>query len=99
MYLGWLSRYPRMADIAILDGPGYLAIVAGPAILAIDNFQHVNLIAAGFHLETEVGMANLAPETDAMKPMGENYRAHAGSIGVIVNQHVAILGNHYRRHR
>jgi hypothetical protein len=39
MYLGWLSRYPRMADIAILDGPGYLAIVAGPAILAIDNFQ------------------------------------------------------------
>jgi hypothetical protein len=47
----------------------------------------------------QVGMANLAPETDAMKPMGENYRAHAGSIGVIVNQHVAILGNHYRRHR
>jgi hypothetical protein len=88
-----------MADIAILDGPGYLAIVAGPAILAIDNFQHVNLVATGLHLETEVGMANLAPETDAMKPMGENHGPHAGRIGVIIHQHVTILGNHYRRHR
>jgi hypothetical protein len=88
-----------MTNIAILYRPGYLAIMTGTTVLTIDNFQHIDLVTAGFHLEAEVGVTDLATETDTMKPVRKNHRAHAGLIGVIIHQHITILGNDYRRHR
>ena len=85
MHLGRLAGNPGMTDIAIFNRPGDLTVVAGSAEFTIDNFQHVDLVAPGFHLEPEIGVANLATKSNAMKPVRENHRAHTGCVGEIVD--------------
>jgi hypothetical protein len=99
MHLGRLSWFAGMTDITILDCPGHFTIVTGTAVLTIDNFEHIDLVTPGFHFESEIRMTNLASKTNAMKPVWKNNRAHPGRIGVIVNQHVTILGTNHRRFR
>ena len=92
MHLGRLARHARMAEIAAFDGPGYLSVMASAAVLTVDDFQHVDLVAARFHLESKIGMADLASEADAMKPVRKYDRAHTRSLRVIVDQYIAVLG-------
>ena len=68
-----------MAQIAVLHRPGDIAVVTGAAIFAINNLQHVDLIASGLELEAEIGMADLATEADPVEPVGKDDRAHAGA--------------------
>ena len=95
MNLGRRSRFSRMTDITVFDRPGNLAIMAGTTILPIDNFQHIDLITAGFHFETQIGVTDLASEADAVKPVRENDRAHCSSIRIIIYQYIAIFGMEY----
>ena len=78
MDMGLGAGFAGMTDIAGFHRPGDLAIVAGAAILAIDNFQHIDIVSARFELETQVGMADLAAKTDTVKPVRENHWPHAG---------------------
>jgi hypothetical protein len=66
--------------------------MASPAILSIDNLQHVDLVASGFELEAEITVADLAAETDAVKPMREDDGPHARFVRELVNDDVSILG-------
>ncbi|HEY3327124.1 MAG TPA: hypothetical protein VGK14_08110 [Novimethylophilus sp.] len=81
-----------MAQIAVFDRPGNFAVMAGPAELAIDDLDHVDFIAAGLELEAQVGMADLAAETNPMEPVRENSRAHTGFIGIVVDDDIPIFG-------
>jgi len=92
MHLCRLARHSRMTEIAAFDGPGYFSVMASATILTVDNFQHIDLIAARFHLESKICMADLASEADAMKPVRKNDRAHACSLRVIIDQYIAVFG-------
>lgn len=80
-----------MAEIAVLDRPCDVAVVASPTIFTIDNFQHVDLVAPGFELEAQVAVAHLATEADAVKPVREDHRTHACFVGELVDYDISIL--------
>lgn len=65
--------------------------MAGTAVLAIDNLEHIDLIAAGLHFEAEISVAYLASESNSMEPVWEHYRPHSGRIGIVVNDNVTVL--------
>lgn len=94
MYLGRLSRFTRMTDITAFDRPGHFAVMTGPAILAIDNLQHVDLITTSLHFEPEIGVAYLAPEADPVEPVRKHNRSHPGCIGIIIDENVTIFCVH-----
>ena len=37
-----------MAEIAAFDGPGYLSVMASAAVLTVDDFEHIDLVAPVF---------------------------------------------------
>ena len=92
MDLGLRTRFAGMTDITGLHRPRNLAIVAGAAILAINNFQHIDIVSACFELEAQIGMAYFATETDAMKPVREDNRAHTGCFRIVVDHDIPIFG-------
>ena len=54
MHLGGHTRHARVAQVASLYRPGNLAVMTGAAIFTVDDFQHVDLIAASLHLAASV---------------------------------------------
>lgn len=73
---GLQSRITRMAKMTFIHGPGDLAVMTHAAILPIDNFSHIYLIRPGAHFKSQLMMTHLAPKTDTMKPVLEDYRSH-----------------------
>ena len=65
----------RMAEIAIVDRPGYLAIVACTAKSAVGYLFHCHVVGTYLHLESEFRVTYPALETDAVKPVRKNDRA------------------------
>jgi len=80
-----------MAYVAVFYRPGNLSVVACTTKLAIDNFQHINFIATGLELKTQIGMTDLAAKSYTMKPVGEYDRPHPGIIRVVIDNHITIL--------
>jgi len=86
-----------MAQITVLNRPGDVAVVAGAAILAIDDLQHIYLVSAGPEFETQIRVADLAAEPDAMKPVREHDRPHTGLVRIIVHYYVTEFGGHWTK--
>lgn len=86
-----------MAEVAIFDAPRDIVIVADAAEFPFDDVLHRDQIGACAHLETEFEMAYLATEADAVEPVGEDHRAHAVLLGLMVEHHVRIFGMRRRR--
>jgi hypothetical protein len=82
-----------MAQVAVLYRPRDFTVMACAAELTIDDFDHVNFIAAGLELETEIGMADLAAKPNPMKPVRENRRAHPCGVRVVVDHNVTVLSS------
>ena len=82
----------RMTEVTIFDGPCNVAVMASTAILAIDNLQHVDAVAARLEFETQVAVTDFAAETYAMKPVREDDRPHARLVGEFVDYDITILG-------
>src|SRR5574341_2397449 len=78
------------AAVAVQGSPRNSAVVALAAILALDDFDHGDLIGPGFH-DKDVVVANLALEPDAVKPVREDHRRHFGLLGLAVHHDVAVL--------
>lgn len=91
MHLRRRSRFRRMAHLAIFDGPGDITIVASAAKFAIDDLRHVDPVTAGLEHEAQIGVTNLALKANTVKPMGKDRRPHAGGIGKIVDDDVAVF--------
>jgi hypothetical protein len=81
-----------MAEIAIFDGPGNSTIVACAAELSIYDLEHIDVVSACLECEAQITVANLASKPDPVKPVWEDDRAHARIVGVLVHDHVAVLG-------
>ena len=88
---GLQSRFTRMAEVTFLHGPGDLAIMTHAAVLTVDDFPHVYLVRPGTHFKSQLMMTHLAPKTDSMKPVRENYRGHIVGLGKPVQDHVGIF--------
>ena len=80
VHLRRMTGFTGVADIAVFDRPCNFTIVTGAAVFSVNDFQHIDLITTGFHLEAEIGMANLATEPNTVEPMRKNNRAHAGIV-------------------
>jgi hypothetical protein len=78
MYLRLGTGFSGVTQIAVLDRPGNVAVMAGAAVFAVDDLQHADFIPPGLELEAQVGMANLAAKTYPVKPMWEHDGAHPG---------------------
>lgn len=61
-------------------------------ILTIYDFDHIDCVTASLELEAEIGVAYLARETDAVKPMRKYYRTYVLSIRIIIDDNVTVLG-------
>src|SRR5689334_24346909 len=81
-----------MAQVAALRAPGDLAVVAHAAELSLGDVGHQDVVRAGAHLEAELAVAHPALEADAVEPVREHHRAHAGGVGALVDHHVAVFG-------
>jgi len=73
-----------MAQLTILGTPGDFVVMTHTAEPAFDDVRHENIVGAGAHLESDFGMAYPASEAYTMKPMREDYRAHASFFRTLV---------------
>jgi hypothetical protein len=92
----------RVTQIAFIGCPGNVAIVTGATEASVDDIRHREVITANAHLESEFGVANLATEADAVKPMRKYHRAHAFLLRTTVEDHVGIFcrdGRHRTQQR
>ena len=89
--MGWYSAFTRMTQIAFIDTPCGIAIVACPTIFAIHDLGHIDAALAGLHGKSQLAMAVPATVAHPVKPMRENHRAKAGFLGVIVQHDITIL--------
>ena len=62
-----LARPCAVAEVAILDRPGHLAVVAHTAIAAPDDVIHGHVVCTGTHFETQFMVADLAPKADTVE--------------------------------
>jgi len=65
MHLRWRVRHAGVAEFTILNGPGHVTVVASSAILAVDDFHHVDIVTAGFELKAEIAVAHLAAKANS----------------------------------
>ena len=65
--------------------------MTGTTKLAINDFQHADVVAARLESKPKVPMADLAPKANAVKPVRKNDRAHARVVGIFINNDVAVL--------
>lgn len=96
MHLRLGTGLTGVAEVTVFGGPGDIAIVAGATELTIDNFQHVDLVAAGLKLEAQVRMTDLATESNTVKPMGKDSRPHTRLIRVVINYDITVFCLRYR---
>ena len=80
VHLGRCIRLPGMAELAVFDRPCDIAIVAGTAVLAIDDLDHVYFIRTSLEREAQIAVADLAAKPDAMKPVRKYHRSHASIV-------------------
>jgi len=93
MHPGTATGYPRVAQDAILHTPGDPPVVTGATGLAIEYLQHVDVVAAGLELETQIAMADFAAKTDTVEPVWRGYRTYPGIIRIVIDDDVPVLGN------
>ena len=92
MHLRRCIRLSGMTDVAVFNRPGDAAIVAGTAIFAVDDFHHVDLVAAGLKFEAKIAVTDFAAKSHAVKPMWKDHRAHARLVGKVIDYDIAIFG-------
>jgi len=80
-----------MTQIAVLHGPGNLAIVASAAVFATNNGEHVDIATARLEWKAYVAMAGLAGKTHAVKPVWKNNRPNPILIRGIIEHDIAIF--------
>jgi hypothetical protein len=66
-------------------------------ILSIIDIRHQYIVGADAHLVSGFVVACRAFEADAMEPVREDNRAHAFIFRMIVEYHIAVFGNGWRR--
>ncbi|MDP3514016.1 MAG: hypothetical protein Q8S20_14850 [Sulfuritalea sp.] len=81
-----------VTEVALVGRPGNLAVVTCAAKTSLDNIRHLEIIAANAHLESKLGVAHLASEADAVKPVRENYRPHTFLFGPTIQHDISIFG-------
>ena len=87
----WRAGLARVAKVAILDRPCDVTVVTRAAVLTVDYFEHVDFVAAGLELESQISVTDFAGESCPVKPMRKHDRPHAGLVGEIVNHDIAIF--------
>ena len=87
----WQSGPAGVAEVAVLQAPGDLVVVAHAAELALVDIAHRYVVGAGPHLEPKLEMTDLATKADTVEPMWIDYRTHAGGLGIPVQDHVGIF--------
>ena len=85
--------------MAILRSPSDLVVVACTAEFPLEDACHSYIIGASAHFETDFGVAYVAFETNAMKPVGENYRTHPRFFRSFVKYNIPILSLCWRRNK
>jgi hypothetical protein len=80
-----------MAQVATLAGPRDIAVVAGAAMLTVDDAEHGDVIAAGFGNKTKIAMADLTAVPDAVEPMWEDDGGRAVGVAAAIHDHIAVL--------
>ena len=78
-----------MAHDAFPRPAGNVAIMARTAILSIVDIRHPYIVSAGSHFETGLDVACRAAVANAMEPVREDYRPHAGLFRTVIENHVA----------
>src|SRR3972149_6342340 len=91
VHAGPTARDAGVAKNAVLHAPGDLAVVAGAAEFAVEDLQHVDVVAPGLELEAEIAVADLAAETDAVEPVRKHDRPHAGGVRGIGDDDVGLF--------
>lgn len=94
---GLQSSLSGMTQVAAVDTPRDLIVVASAAKAAVDDVGHGDQIAAGAHLKLKLIMADLAAETDAVEPVREDHGAHAILFRLPVDHDIGILGLDHSR--
>lgn len=80
-----------MTQIASIRRPGNVTIVAGATKTPFGDVGHPEIVGADAHLESQLGVANLATETDPVKPVGKHHRPHAFLFRPPVQHYIGIL--------
>lgn len=69
-----------MTQIAVLDGPRDVAVVARAAELPVNYFEHVHVVTPGFEFEAQIGMTYFASKARAMKPVRKHDWTYASFV-------------------
>lgn len=84
----WLAR---MTQVAVLNAPRDLIIVAHTAEFALVKILHLHVIGAGAHFESKFVVTHLASKSNSMEPVGKDDRTYTCRVGIPVEQDVSVL--------
>ena len=90
------SRKSRVAQITAFRPPGDLVVMARAAKFSIFDVSHHYIVCTGAHFESDLGVTYRTIETDAMKPVREDHRTHAGFFRPFVHYHITIFRQRVR---
>lgn len=88
-----------VAQMAVFRPPCDFVVMARAAVLSVDDIRHEHIVGADAHLEADLGVAYRAVEADAMEPVRENHRTHAGFFRPFVEYHIAVFGTGGQRRK
>ena len=80
-----------MTQVAIIDRPCDLAIMAGTTEFSVGNLFHAHIVGTHPHLESEFHMANPALEANTVKPVRKYNGPDAFLLRTPVKHDVGIL--------
>jgi hypothetical protein len=88
------ARPAGMAETAVLDAPGDLAIVAHPAEAALEDVSHCHLVGTDAHLEAKLGI-----KTGESTPDGKFYlKREEECLAACCGAPMMMVDHHYYEH-
>jgi len=86
-----------VAQIAILRSPSNLVVMANATELSSLDVSHMYIVSSSTHRKTYFGVANIAFEAYAMKPMRKDHWTQPCFFRPIVKHYIAVFGIYGRR--
>ena len=90
-YARFEPTHATVAQVATLNWPGDVAIVAGTAEFSLADLVHRDAIASSFHLDTEIDVTYGALVADSMEPVRVDDRRHFLGFGFFIDNDIGIF--------
>ena len=85
--------------MAILRPPSDFIIMASATEFSIYDVRHQYIVGSSTHCESDFGVAYIAFEPNAMKPVRKDNRTHSGFFRSLIEHHISVFSVGWRQNK